>query len=222
MLKARKAKLIEFLKNLPPDMGKRLEELKANGRKESERKDLIWHLLLQSFSTMGNSSGWYGLIKNENNYRQVAWANIVNLETAVRYPTLERVLRLAKVRMPEKKAKWLEEDFIIIQNMGGIAEVNKKALNQKGKINKISFLQQFHGIGDKYSRNIWMDMYHPDFYDSIAIDERIKKINQDRTIIRNIKIYTVLTNSNIDENIEMNIEVCSICYGIIREVKIKG
>jgi hypothetical protein len=158
-------------------MTKKLEELKAVGRKEIERNDLIWHLLLQSFSTMGNSSGWYGLIKNENNYRQVAWANIVKLETAVRYPTLERVLRLAKVRMPERKAKWLEKNFIKIQNMGGIAAVNKKAMNQKGKTNKISFLQQFHGIGDKYSRNIWMDMYHPDFYDSIAIDERIKKIS---------------------------------------------
>ena len=35
---------------------------------------------------------------------------------------------------------------------------------------------QFDGIGDKYARNIWMDVYHPDFYDAIAVDERIKKI----------------------------------------------
>jgi hypothetical protein len=38
-------------------------------------------------------------------------------------------------------------------------------------------MRQFAGIGDKYARNIWMDVYDPDFRTTIAIDERIKRIS---------------------------------------------
>lgn len=37
---------------------------------------------------------------------------------------------------------------------------------------------QFHGIGKKYGRNVWMDIYDPDFRKTIAIDQRLKKIAQ--------------------------------------------
>jgi len=33
------------------------------------------------------------------------------------------------------------------------------------------------GIGEKYARNIMMDVYHEDFRDSIAIDSRILAIS---------------------------------------------
>jgi hypothetical protein len=38
-------------------------------------------------------------------------------------------------------------------------------------------LKKFPGIGDKYARNIMMDVYHPDFRDSIAVDARINAIS---------------------------------------------
>ena len=34
------------------------------------------------------------------------------------------------------------------------------------------------GIGDKYARNIMMDVYHEDFRDSIAVDARIKAVSE--------------------------------------------
>ena len=40
----------------------------------------------------------------------------------------------------------------------------------------MSFFMQFKGIGQKYGRNIWMDLCDIDFRDSIAIDSRITKI----------------------------------------------
>jgi hypothetical protein len=39
-------------------------------------------------------------------------------------------------------------------------------------------MKRFYGVGDKYARNIWMDSYHPDFRDAIAVDERIKKATE--------------------------------------------
>ena len=37
-------------------------------------------------------------------------------------------------------------------------------------------MDAFEGIGPKYARNVWMDIYDPLFRDSVAIDERIKSI----------------------------------------------
>jgi len=42
----------------------------------------------------------------------------------------------------------------------------------------VKFLKRFVGIGDKYARDMMMDIYHPDFRDSIAVDTRIKNITE--------------------------------------------
>lgn len=55
------------------------------------------------------------------------------------------------------------------------------ALN--GKDAKISFLQTFKGVGDKYSRNMMMDICDPDFTDCMAIDGRINSVSKILKII---------------------------------------
>ena len=53
----------------------------------------------------------------------------------------------------------------------------KRALEQcVGRDAKIRFLDAFEGVGPKYARNMLMDVYHPDFHESIAVGERIKKV----------------------------------------------
>ena len=47
----------------------------------------------------------------------------------------------------------------------------------EGRSAKIKFLKEFELIGDKYSRNLMMDVYHDEFRDYIAIDSRIKNIS---------------------------------------------
>jgi alpha-glucosidase (family GH31 glycosyl hydrolase) len=42
----------------------------------------------------------------------------------------------------------------------------------------MDFLKRFKGIGDKYARNIWMDMCDRDFCDTVAIDERIQHVSE--------------------------------------------
>ncbi len=87
------------------------------------------------------------------------------------------MLRLAKVRMADKKAGWLADAFEQIATAGGPSRVKKDLLTRDGREGKIAFWLEFKGIGKKYSRNIMMDVYHPEFHDSIAIDQRIKKIS---------------------------------------------
>ncbi|MGA8429714.1 MAG: hypothetical protein WB729_07825 [Candidatus Sulfotelmatobacter sp.] len=159
-------------------MKARLAKGKA-GRKDLDRPDFVWHELLLSFATMGNSRGAEGLIRNRDNYKRVTFETLRRKPTkAARLKELLAVLRAAKVRMPPKKAVWLADAFERVKEMGGPRKAKAELFQREGCEEKIRFWQEFDGIGDKYSRNIMMDVYHPNFKNYIAIDERIKKITR--------------------------------------------
>ena len=58
---SRRRALVGALKRLTPDMEETLRKSKAEGNEGMKRPDFVWHFLLQSFATMGRSSGWDGL-----------------------------------------------------------------------------------------------------------------------------------------------------------------
>lgn len=154
-----------------------LDSLKE-GCSELERDDFVWHFLLQSFSTMGRSSGWKGLIGNKDNYNQITYEALSKLNPAAREKAVKTVCRAAKVRMPDKKAEYILGCYDLVTKLGGLKSTKNKLLAESGQEAKIKFLKQFPGIGPKYARNIMMDVYHEDFRDSIAIDIRIKAISE--------------------------------------------
>jgi|GEM_PF-1480203 len=175
---AKRAALIQALRNIGPEMRAKLEERKRAGCKDLDRHDWVWNALLGSFPTMGSSRGYDGLIANRSNYNRVTFEALSALTPADRLERLETVLLAAKVRMPRQKAKWLHANYEMIVQMGGLEEARRLALAQVGTRAKFAFLTRFHGIRDKYGRNIWMDCYHPDFRETIAIDERIKQVTR--------------------------------------------
>lgn len=154
-----------------------LDALKK-GYSELERDDFVWHFLLQSFSTMGRSSGWEGLIGNKDNYNQITFDSLSKLNDEDREKVVRSVCRNAKIRMPDKKAEFILGCFKVVNDLGGLKQAKEKLFAAHGREEKIKFLKQFPGIGPKYSRNIMMDVYHEDFRDSIAIDVRIKAISE--------------------------------------------
>ena len=172
----RRKKLIVLLKNLSPEMERRLREIKRESKNIEQRTDFIWHALLVSVATLGNERGYQGLIANAENYNRVSFEFLSKIAHAKRLAHIEKILRLAKVRMPAQKARWLFENHEIISTMGGAEKVTVLALSLKGKEAKMRFLKTFRGVGDKYARNIWMDVFHRDFRDSMAIDLRINQI----------------------------------------------
>lgn len=171
----KRKRLIGLLKNLSPEMKQKLAEIKRDSKK-LKRKDFIWHALLCSIATLGNERGYQGLIANEKNYERVSFAALSKISQAKRLPHIEKVLRDAKVRMPAQKARWLFENHEIISRLGGVEKVTSLALSMKGREAKMRFLKTFRGVGDKYARNIWMDVFQKDFRDSMAIDLRINQI----------------------------------------------
>ncbi|MCX7982147.1 MAG: hypothetical protein N2572_04460 [Syntrophales bacterium] len=169
--------LVIIVKKLAQKYREKLETLKKEGE-NIVRPDFIWHYLLQSFATMGRASGWDGLIANKNNYNKLRYDVLERLSPEERKNQVQRVCREAGIRMPDKKAQYILSCFEMIKKMGGPMRAKEMLLSQPGRDRKISFLMTFPGIGEKYARNIMMDVYHEDFRDSIAIDSRIEKVTQ--------------------------------------------
>lgn len=168
--------LADIARRLAREEKARLDQLKAE-HGQLARPDFLWHYLLQSFATMGRAAGWRGLIGNASNYRRVRFDALHSLPAAKRETQVRDVCWAAKIRMPDKKAEYILTCFDRVKSMGGPEEAKRMLLAELGRDGKIRFLRTFHGIGDKYARNIMMDVYHEDFRDSIAIDSRIKEIS---------------------------------------------
>lgn len=175
-----RSELISRLKKviIDPIKKQRLQKLKDDGIEGLERQDFIWHYMLRSFATWGNSAGFEGLINNEINYNKVTFYVIDNLPIAQRESEIERVFLAANVRYAASKAQYLNSNLNLIKQKGGLLEVKKQLLDLVGSELKIKFLRKFKGIGEKYARNIMMDVYHVEFRNSIAIDSRIESISK--------------------------------------------
>lgn len=154
---------------------RKLEELKGDAR-YLERPDFVWVSLVESLSSMGNSRGYDGLFGDPENYKRITFEALSLLSPEDRLRLLTETLSAATVRMPHRKAEWLATDFEEIQTMGGPAKAKAALLSESGRDAKIAFLKRFAGIGDKYSRNIFMNVYHPEFRHCIAVDSRIDSV----------------------------------------------
>jgi endonuclease III len=91
---------------------------------------------------------------------------------------LQNTLHRAKVRYARKKGSWLSENFKIITKEGAPSAYTKQLLSQRDKDGKIRYLRKLAGIGEQNARNLVMNVYDPDFRDSIKVDLRIKKISE--------------------------------------------
>jgi hypothetical protein len=171
-----RSRLVEVVTRLAAERRAELEERKQN-HADIARPDFLWHYLLQSFATMGRSSGWHGLIGNKTNYDRVTYPALEALSPTDRLRVAREVCRVAKVRMPDRKGDFIVGCFERIHGMGGPETAKALLLSQPGREAKIRWLKAMPGIGDKYARNIMMDVYHEDFRDSIAVDARIKAVS---------------------------------------------
>ena len=171
-----RSRLVEALKNRPACHTQHLAEKKEHATKLRSDPELLWFLLLQSAATLGNSRGAAGLIQNPDLLASVAYSKLVEIEPKDREAHLLCALRKAKVRWLTMKAPWLAKNIDLIEAMGGVKEATKKMLTLATREEKLKFTKSFHGIGDKYARNIWMDIYDCHFVDTVAIDSRLKKI----------------------------------------------
>jgi len=137
-----------------------------------ERDHFIWDALLLSFSTWGGSRG--------DQLRHDPQGAFGALEACGSVGQCEKrisdALVAARVRWAAMKVPLLLEDFQMIVDAGGPSAMKRHLNLEKGCDAKIKFLRKFCGVGPKYARNMMMDVYHPDFWESIAVDTRVQHV----------------------------------------------
>jgi hypothetical protein len=170
-----KRTLVRAVRAVYPANRNIVEQRKREARQIWDHPDFIWEQLLRSFSTMGNSRGARLMVRPELHDR-VAYGVIAGLSPKRRRTLLRNTLASAPVRMAERKADWLCQNFRRIERDGGPDKVKANLCACKERDEKIAFLLTFDGIGPKYARNILMDAYHREFRDSIAYDLRLMAI----------------------------------------------
>jgi hypothetical protein len=170
-------RLVQIVKELALRHSDKLDALKVEAS-GLEREDFVWHYMLQSFSTWGSSRGWAGLINTSENYQRVTYDALLPLTRDKRIEQVDEAFRAAQVRYPRRKAEYVADNLELVESLGGLAEVRRALLAAPGPEAKIEYLSQFKGVSEKYSRNILMDVYHPEFHESIAIDQRIQRVTE--------------------------------------------
>lgn len=160
------------------DADERIEELKRTAQQRRERPDMLWFELILSMATLQGSSG-STLATEDEYYSQVQYQTLLEMDEDERIDHLEDVLLDAGVNMHLRKADFINAQVQRIDSLGGLDSAQQKFEARDGKEAKMDFLREFKGVGDKYARNIGMDIFHPDFQDTIALDSRIRGISDE-------------------------------------------
>jgi thermostable 8-oxoguanine DNA glycosylase len=163
------------------DVDERIEKIKNKTKQRRERSDTLWFELILSMSTWQGSGG-SDLATQKEYYSQVTYDNLLQMDKDERIQHLEEVLLEAGVNMYQKKSQYISSHVERIESMGGLEAAQDEFESKDGKEAKMEFLKQFKGIGDKYARNIGMDLFHPDFRDTIALDTRIGNVTDELDI----------------------------------------
>lgn len=165
------ADLVNRLKQPNEEFESYLERAREFADEIKKKEEWLWFILLQSYGTLGNSNG--GIIAHEPNMQ---YSKLASLKPKQRKETIRKYSKENGVRYPNRKTDQIDDAFQLIAKKGGLEAVSATASSLQGREEKIEFLLQFKGIGNKYARNAWMDLHDTDFINSIAVDSNINKI----------------------------------------------
>lgn len=110
--------LVDALRDRTPEMKDELSHLQKWSKAELKRPDFVWHMLLQSFATLGGSNGYRGLIENQDNYERVNFERLSKLYPKKRHETLQKVFREAGIRYANRKAELMARNYDLVKEMG--------------------------------------------------------------------------------------------------------
>jgi hypothetical protein len=171
------AKLIAAFRSIPQYMKNKLGQLKADGEQLRMRDDLLWYLLVSSIATMGRAKACETLSTNDDLRDAIAFSALLPLNRSQRETVIRKTLAAAHVRMQGDKPAWLAANIAKIQKRyGNLASANAHMLSLRRREDKLNFIQEFDGIGEKYKQNVWMDLYDADFRNTVAADVRLKSV----------------------------------------------
>jgi hypothetical protein len=149
-----------------------LESIRINSIASRQLPDLLWRRLCSVVATSGssvNAEAFMALYDTKLRF------DLLPERSVARKKVIYAALEEAKVpRMREQKAQFLSENYKKVKKLGGPQHATAIMLSLSGKSEKRAWIQEFDGIGQKYSNDIWMAICDPDFQDAIALDTRVK------------------------------------------------
>lgn len=173
-----RARLVAVLASPTAQMAAGLAAKKVRAAELAARDDVLWYLLLQSMSTLQSSAGHLHIFPGPDKepLSRITYGALGALSARRREEVL--VDAFVKVRYGQIKAVRLAQNFDAIERMGGLQEATRLMRALKGADAKVAWVRRFHGIGEKYARNFWMDLRDSDFNDSIAVDSRLMSVGK--------------------------------------------
>ncbi|MFN4083218.1 MAG: hypothetical protein ACK4K9_06255 [Bacteroidia bacterium] len=173
--------LINALVNRPNLHNQKLVDLANEAQAFQLQPDWFWHALIRSFATWGGAMGYQNLVNN-GGLDDLQYFRIKDLVENDNFTYsdivafLEQVFAEANIRYSSKKARYLAYNFYMFDNHQEVIDLSNELWELNNVEGFIERVMQFKGIGKKYARNIGMDLNHPAFINTIAIDSRIEKV----------------------------------------------
>lgn len=134
----------------------------------------LWDALLLSMATYGSSAGAERLHSKPR--PELAYGELVRRTVDQRKAVIEKHYREINGRYLGRKIECLSQAIDVFERSGGLSAFQNKIRSLGSADEKIQALLQLKGIGEKYARNIWMDVGDEHVINSIAIDSRIMKL----------------------------------------------
>jgi hypothetical protein len=172
----RRERLVEALRHLTPVMHRKLARLKSDAEALRRDPEMLWRQLVNCSATHGNARGWERLFVSGGLPAALKYGALRGQVPARRRLSIERALRTAAVRWAPRKSMWLANNYVRIEELGGVRRATRQVLELSGRQAKLDFVLKFDGIGPKYAFNLWMDLYDPDFRDCVAVDIRLGNV----------------------------------------------
>lgn len=163
--------IIELFRRHCESMKDRLIVQKHEAEEFAADPDWPWSGLVLSFATLGGSANWDSRIKKRRG--EFSWASVSSLNNAARGALFHE---LPNARFRTKVERYIESAFQRIRAKGGPAAVRAEYNALSSSEQRIAYFMLFDGIGEKYGRNIPMDIYDPLVRSSFALDHRLKSI----------------------------------------------
>lgn len=162
--------LVVLLWKLAVEHHEQIERTKAISLSWGEYPDWPWNGIVLSAATRGGSARWDRQVAPRY-ANELSWSAIFDLSDAERHARFLTVGRFKNVT-----ARWLEAAYQRFHQAEGPKGI-RGSLAAKDAAAVISYWRELPNVGDKYARNIMMDVYDGRFRDGyFAVDSRIKAL----------------------------------------------
>lgn len=171
-----RARFIEILREFLEKDRDRLEKKFEEGARLREREGWAWDVFVQSFATNGGVKRWDAFVA-EGGAERVRWDALFADAPGDVAAAASRLQALSVTflapRWAARTGPALIAAFHRFHKEGGPDAVARTWMGHNETGAMLRWLKSFRMIGDKYARNMAMDVSHPLVLDHIALDHRI-------------------------------------------------